>query len=377
MTPDEQFMVQALRLAKRAYGQTSPNPMVGAVLVQDGEVIGRGWHHRAGAPHAEIEALADAARRHRSASGATVYVTLEPCCTHGRTPPCTEALIRAGVRRVVVAAVDPNPRHAGQGLVRLREAGITVDSGVLEAESNRLNEAFNHWIVHRIPWVTAKSAMTLDGKIATASGQSKWITGPKSRAHAQRLRLGVDAVLVGVETVLADDPSLTVRTQPGFRRPAWHPVKLRIILDTRARTPLESRLVSDDGRASTLIVVSELADPARIAALQARVTVIRAPERDGRIDLAWLMPELGRMGVLHLLVEGGGTVLASFFEAGLVHRIAFFYAPRILGGEESRRSVAGQGFRSLAEAPSLTDVESRRFGEDLFITARVVRPTSG
>ena len=377
MTPDEQFMVQALRLAKRAYGQTSPNPMVGAVLVQDGEVIGRGWHHRAGAPHAEIEALADAARRQRSVSGATVYVTLEPCCTHGRTPPCTEALIRAGVSRVVVAAVDPNPRHAGQGLVRLREAGITVDSGVLEAESNRLNEAFNHWIVHRIPWVTAKSAMTLDGKIATASGQSKWITGPKSRAHAQRLRLGVDAVLVGVETVLADDPSLTVRTQPGFRRPAWHPVKLRIILDTRARTPLESRLVSDDGRASTLIVVSELADPARIAALQARVTVIRAPERDGRIDLAWLMPELGRMGVLHLLVEGGGTVLASFFEAGLVHRIAFFYAPRILGGEESRRSVAGQGFRSLAEAPSLTDVESRRFGEDLFITARVVRPTSG
>ena len=377
MTPDEQFMDQALRLAKRAYGQTSPNPMVGAVLVQDGEVIGRGWHHRAGAPHAEIEALADAARRQRSVSGATVYVTLEPCCTHGRTPPCTEALIRAGVRRVVVAAVDPNPRHAGQGLVRLREAGITVDSGVLEAESNRLNEAFNHWIVHRIPWVTAKSAMTLDGKIATASGQSKWITGPKSRAHAQHLRLGVDAVLVGVETVLADDPSLTVRTQPGFRRPAWHPVKLRIILDTRARTPLESRLVSDDGRASTLIVVSELADPARIAALQARVTVIRAPERDGRIDLAWLMPELGRMGVLHLLVEGGGTVLASFFEAGLVHRIAFFYAPRILGGEESRRSVAGQGFRSLAEAPSLTDVESRRFGEDLFITARVVRPTSG
>ena len=377
MTPDEQFMAQALRLAKRAYGQTSPNPMVGAVLVQDGDVIGRGWHHRAGAPHAEIEALADAARRQRSVSGATVYVTLEPCCSHGRTPPCTEALIRAGVRRVVIAAVDPNPRHAGQGLVRLREAGITVDSGVLEAESNRLNEAFNHWIVHRIPWVTAKSAMTLDGKIATASGQSKWITGPKSRAHAQRLRLGADAVLVGVETVLADDPSLTVRTQPGFRRPAWHPVKLRIILDTRARTPLGCRLVSDDGKASTLIVVSESADPAKIAALQARVTVIRAPEREGRIDLQWLMPELGRMGILHLLVEGGGTVLASFFGAGLVHRIAFFYAPRILGGEESRRSVAGRGFRSLAEAPGLTEVESRRFGEDLFITARVVRATSG
>ena len=377
MTPDEQFMAQALRLAKRAYGQTSPNPMVGAVLVQDGEVIGRGWHHRAGAPHAEIEALADAARRQRSVSGATVYVTLEPCCTHGRTPPCTEALIRAGVRRVVIAAVDPNPRHAGQGLVRLREAGITVDSGVLEAESNRINEAFNHWIVHRIPWVTAKSAMTLDGKIATASGESKWITGPQSRAHAQHLRLGVDAVLVGVETVLADDPSLTVRTQPGFRRPAWLPMKRRIILDTRARTPLGCRLVSDDERASTLVVVGESAAREAVEALQTRVTVLQAPEREGRIDLAWLMSELGRMGILHLLVEGGGTVLASFFAAGLVHRTAFFYAPRILGGEESRRSVAGRGFRSLAEAPSLTDVESRRFGEDLFIIARVVRATSG
>jgi diaminohydroxyphosphoribosylaminopyrimidine deaminase/5-amino-6-(5-phosphoribosylamino)uracil reductase len=285
--------------------------------------------------------------------------------------------MRAGVSRVVVAAVDPNPRHAGHGLVLLREAGITVDSGVLEAKSNRINEAFNHWIVHRIPWVTAKSAMTLDGKIATASGESKWITGPQSRAHAQHLRLGVDAVLVGVETVLADDPSLTVRTQPGFRRPAWVPMKRRIILDTRARTPLGCRLVSDDERASTLVVVGESAAREAVEALQTRVTVLQAPEREGRIDLAWLMSELGRMGVLHLLVEGGGTVLASFFAAGLVHRTAFFYAPRILGGEESRRSVAGRGFRSLAEAPSLTDVESRRFGEDLFITARVVRATSG
>ena len=219
--------------------------------------------------------------------------------------------------------------------------------------------------------------MTLDGKIATASGESKWITGPQSRAHAQHLRLGVDAVLVGVETVLADDPSLTVRTQPGFRRPAWLPMKRRIILDTRARTPLGCRLVSDDERASTLVVVGESAAREAVEALQTRVTVLQAPEREGRIDLAWLMSELGRMGVLHLLVEGGGTVLASFFAAGLVHRTAFFYAPRILGGEESRRSVAGRGFRSLAEAPSLADVESRRFGEDLFITARVVRATSG
>jgi diaminohydroxyphosphoribosylaminopyrimidine deaminase / 5-amino-6-(5-phosphoribosylamino)uracil reductase len=377
MTPDERFMAQALRLAKRAYGRTSPNPMVGAVLVREGQVIGRGWHHKAGAPHAEVEALADAARRGHAVAGATIYVTMEPCCTYGRTPPCTEALMRAGVSRVVVAAVDPNPRHAGRGLELLRQAGITVDSGALAAESQRLNEAFNHWIVNRTPWVTAKSAMTLDGKIATASGESKWITGPASRAHAHRLRLGADAVLVGVETVLADDPSLTLRTQPGFRVPAAVPLKRRIILDTRARTPLSCRLVSDEARANTLVVVGESADPAKIAALQARVMLILAPEREGRIDLQWLLPELGQMSIQHLLVEGGGTVLAAFFESGLVHRTAFFYAPRILGGEESRRSVAGRGFRSLAEAPSLTDVESRRFGEDLFITARVVRATSG
>lgn len=377
MTVDERFMAQALGLAKRAYGRTSPNPMVGAVLVREGQVIGRGWHHKAGAPHAEVEALADAARRRHAVAGATIYVTMEPCCTYGRTPPCTEALMRAGVSRVVVAAVDPNPRHAGRGLELLRQAGITVDSGALAAESQRLNEAFNHWIVNRTPWVTAKSAMTLDGKIATASGESKWITGPASRAHAHRLRLGADAVLVGVETVLADDPSLTLRTQPGFRVPAAVPLKRRIILDTRARTPLGCRLASDEARANTLVVVGESADPAKIAALQARVMLIRAPEREGRIDLQWLLPELGQMSIQHLLVEGGGTVLAAFFESGLVHRTAFFYAPRILGGEESRRSVAGRGFRSLAEAPSLTDVESRRFGEDLFITARVVRATSG
>jgi diaminohydroxyphosphoribosylaminopyrimidine deaminase/5-amino-6-(5-phosphoribosylamino)uracil reductase len=377
MTLDERFMAEALRLAKRAYGQTSPNPLVGAILVRDGEVIGRGWHHKAGAPHAEVEALADADRRRHAVVGATIYVTLEPCCTYGRTPPCTEALMRAGVSRVVVAAVDPNPRHAGHGLELLRQAGITVDSGVLAAESQRLNEAFNHWIVHRTPWVTAKSAMTLDGKIATASGESKWITGPASRAHAHRLRLGADAVLVGVETVLADDPSLNLRTQPGFRVPAAVPLKRRIVLDTRARTPLGCRLVSDEGRSNTIVVVGESAARKAVEALRTRVTVLQAPEREGRIDLAWLMPELGRLGVLHLLVEGGGTVLAAFFEAGLVHRTAFFYAPLILGGEDSRRSVAGHGFRSLAEAPRLTDVESRRLGEDLFITARVVRPALG
>ena len=216
----------ALRLARRGYGATSPNPMVGAVLVKGGKIIGRGWHRRAGLPHAEIEALRDAQKRGHNPRGATLYVTLEPCCTHGRTPPCTDAIIAAGIKQVVVGATDPNPKHAGKGFKILRRAGIEVLWGVrpragalntanarrteIADECAKLNEAFNHWIVHRTPFVTVKAAMTLDGKIATASGESKWITGEKARAHGMKLRQGSDAILVGINTILADDPSLTV-----------------------------------------------------------------------------------------------------------------------------------------------------------------------
>jgi diaminohydroxyphosphoribosylaminopyrimidine deaminase/5-amino-6-(5-phosphoribosylamino)uracil reductase len=372
MNPDPAHMRLALRLAMRAYGCTSPNPLVGAVLVRNGRVIGKGWHHRAGKPHAEIEALRDAERRGETVRGATIYVTLEPCCSHGRTPPCTDALIRAGVERVVVAATDPNPKHAGRGFEILRAAGIPVEHGVMAAESNRMNEAFNHWIVHRTPFVTAKIAMTLDGKIATASGESKWITGPESRAHAHRLRLGADATLVGLGTVLADDPSLTVRSQPGLRLPKDFPAKRRVVLDSKARTPLDSKLVTDEFRANTIVVTSEEAPKRRVAALRERVTVLQLPARERRIDLSRLMVELGALNISSVLVEGGGEVLGAFFEQGLVHRTAFFYAPMILGGRESKKAVAGAGFRSLAEAPSLADIESRRFGDDLFVTARVV-----
>lgn len=214
---DESFMRRALALARRGYGTTSPNPMVGAVLVKGGRIIGQGWHHCAGEPHAEIEALRNAERRRNSPEGATLYVTLEPCCTHGRTPPCTAAIKAAGIKRVVVAAKDPNPQHAGRGFLILRRAGIEVEHGVLAEEATKLNEALNHWIVQRTPFVTVKAAMTLDGKIATASGESKWITGEEARAEGMRLRAGADAILVGVNTVLADDPSLTVRETPKTR----------------------------------------------------------------------------------------------------------------------------------------------------------------
>src|SRR5438094_5149552 len=221
---DTHFMRLALRLARRGYGRTSPNPMVGAVLVRNEKIIGRGWHRRAGEPHAEIEAIRDVERRGGSARGATLYVTLEPCSTHGRTPACTEAIRTAGIRRVVAATTDANPKHAGRGFQILRRAGIEVVTGVLAEESDRLNEAFNHWIVHRTPFVTVKPAMTLDGKIATAAGESKWITGEKARGQAMKLRHGADAILAGVNTVLADDPSLTARSprsvirNPNLRR---------------------------------------------------------------------------------------------------------------------------------------------------------------
>jgi diaminohydroxyphosphoribosylaminopyrimidine deaminase/5-amino-6-(5-phosphoribosylamino)uracil reductase len=362
-------MRRALALARRAYGDASPNPLVGAVLVKAGRIIGEGWHHRAGQPHAEIEALRDAERRGHRVRGATLYVTLEPCCTHGRTPPCTEAIKVAGIRRVVVGAVDPNPKHAGRGLSILKRAGIVVTSGVLVDEATRLNEAFNHWIVHRTPFVLVKAAMTLDGKIATASGESKWITGEKSRALGMKLRQGADAILVGVNTVRADDPGLTIR---GQRSEVKGQKKLRrVILDSRARTPLTSRVVSDEVAALTTIVVTRDAPARRAAALRKRVNVWVAPERRGRVDLRWLLKKLGAENITSLLVEGGGEVNASFLMSHLAQRIAFFYAPKVLGGRDARKAVAGDGARSLAETLLLENVEWRRLGEDLFLTARV------
>jgi len=364
---DKVFMRQALRLARRGLGRTSPNPMVGAVLVRGGKLLGAGWHRRAGWPHAEVEALRDATRRGAPVRGATLFVTLEPCCTHGRTPPCTEAIVAAGIRRVVVAATDPNPCHAGRGFDLLRAAGIAVETGVLADEATRLNEVFNHWVVQRTPFVTVKAAMTLDGKIATASGESKWITGPPARAAGMRLRFAADAVLVGINTVLADNPALTVRGPAGRLRKAPR----RIVLDALARTPAESVVASDAFAGRTTVVVSSSAPPARVKRLAQRVQVLTAPVHEGRIDLAWLLAHLGGEGVASVLVEGGGEVNAAFLESGLAQRVAFFYAPKILGGRDARRGVAGAGARSLQDLIELREVVWRRVGEDLLLQARV------
>jgi len=366
---DAQHMRLALRLARRGCGATSPNPMVGAVLVKGGKILGRGWHHRAGEPHAEIEALRNAEKLGHPVRGATIFVTLEPCCTHGRTPPCTEAIIAAGIKCVVVGATDPNPQHAGRGFEILRSAGIKVISGILTEECTRLNEAFNHWIVQRTPLVTVKAAMTLDGKIATASGESKWITGERARAYGMKLRQGHDAILVGINTVLADDPSLTFR--PSGRAKATHRLR-RIVLDSQARTPLTAKLVTDEDAYLTTIVVSKDAPKKRVAALAAQANVLVAPAgKKSSLNLSWLLEGLGAVGITSLLVEGGGEVNASFLLGGLAQRVAFFYAPKILGGRDSRKGVAGDGVKSLSEVVPLTDLHWQKLGADLLLTARV------
>jgi diaminohydroxyphosphoribosylaminopyrimidine deaminase / 5-amino-6-(5-phosphoribosylamino)uracil reductase len=407
------YMRLALRLALRGYGMTSPNPMVGVVLVKGGKIIGRGWHHRAGLPHAEIEALRDAQKRGQNPRGSTLYVTLEPCSTHGRTPPCCEAIIAAGIQRVVVGAIDPNPNHAGKGFNILRRAGVEVVAfdgrarqssarrsrfanfrrarsdapylGIAE-DCERLNEMFNHWIVHRTPFVIVKAGMTLDGKIATASGESKWITSAESREFAMQLRRGVDAILVGVNTVLADDPSLTVRDKKGNIEHRTTNVERRtpkrIVLDSMARTPLESKVVSDEFAGMTTIVVARNAPQKRVAALAKRVNVMIAPRIRTRrarsdapyhIDLRWLMKKLGAENVTSLLVEGGGEVHESFVVGGLTQRVAFFYAPKVLGGRDSHKAVAGEGVRAAVGIIELEKIEWRKVGADLFMTGRVVK----
>jgi diaminohydroxyphosphoribosylaminopyrimidine deaminase/5-amino-6-(5-phosphoribosylamino)uracil reductase len=362
-TADLRFMRVALRLAGRGFGRTSPNPMVGAVLVRDGAIIGQGWHRRAGGPHAEIEALSAAGGK---THGATLYVSLEPCCTHGRTPPCTDAIIPAGIGRVVAAAQDPNPVHRGKGFEILKKAGIAVEVGLLRNEAEEMNEAFNHWIVNRAPFVTVKAAMSLDGKIATINGESKWITGEKARREGTKMRAGADAILVGVNTIIRDDPSLTIRL-PGFEEKELR----RIVLDPRARTPLAAKVVSDASRSLTTLVVSAAAPKRKVTALSKRVRLLEAPTKNGVLDLPWLLRELGGENVASLLVEGGGETNATFLEAGLVQRVAFFYAPLVIGGRNAPVSVGGKGVQLLRDRISLRNESWRRVGLDLFLSARV------
>lgn len=351
------MMRRALALARRGGGRTSPNPAVGCVIVRDGEIVGEGWHRKAGTPHAEVHALRQAGDRAR---GADVYVTLEPCSHHGRTPPCAEALIKAGVQRVHAAMMDPNPLVSGRGLALLRDAGIAVECGILEQECRLLNEAFIKHVTTGMPFVILKSAMTLDGKTATANGDSKWITCEESRRYVHSLRAKVDAIMVGVGTVLADDPQLTCRMVRG-KDPQ------RIVVDSRLRTPRTAALFHLDSPAKTLVATIEN-DPEKINALQALgAEPLVCAESEGRVDLEDMLRRLGSLGIQSILLEGGRELVGAALRKGLVDKFLLFYAPKIVAGEDGYGLCSGQGVSRMGDAFHLRNTSVRRFAEDFLV----------
>lgn len=351
----------AFRLAAKAQGATRPNPMVGALVVRGGRIVGRGFHRGAGRPHAEVIALQQAGG---SARGATLYVSLEPCAHFGRTPPCTHAILNSGIRRVVVAMRDPNPKIRGRGLKQLWAQGIRTTVGVLKEEAKRLNRIFVTWMTRRRPFVAVKAAQSLDGKIATRTGESRWISGPQARGWVHRLRSQVDAILVGVETLLKDDPRLTVRR--GGR--SGSPVK--VILDSRLRTPPSARIFSS--HTPVIIATTKRASSEREKRLhRAGAEIIRFPAQGGRVPLKTLLRELARREISHLLIEGGGQVIASAFEARAVDEMHCIIAAKVLGGERSPTAVEGVGVASLKRAIPVRNITVKRLGSDLLVTGDV------
>lgn len=358
---DRDYMGLALELAERGMGWTSPNPMVGAVLVKDGRIIGQGWHAKYGGLHAERSALKACTESPR---GAAMYVTLEPCCHHGRQPPCTEAILEAGIARVVVGSDDPNPLVAGKGIALLREQGVVVETGVLKTECDALNQVFFHYIRTKRPYVVMKYAMTLDGKIATRTGKSQWITGEEARLRVHRDRHRYTAIMVGVGTVLADDPLLTCRMEGG-KNP------IRIICDSQLRTPLDSQLVRT-ARDVPTILATVCTDGARRASYEtAGCRVLTVPARDGRVDLTALMEQLGGKGIDSVLLEGGGTLNWAALEGGVVQRVQAYIAPKLFGGASAKPPVGGLGVDAPDQAVRLKHSTVTRIGDDFLIESEV------
>lgn len=355
------YIKRALRLARKAEGRTMPNPMVGAVIVKGKRIISEDYHKRPGEPHAEALALKKAGK---SAKDATLYVNLEPCChTDKRTPPCTKAIINSGIKKVVVSMKDPNPKVLGRGILELKKAGIDVKTGILEDAANRLNEAYIKYITTGKPFVTIKVAMTLDGKIATSEGQSKWITGSRARLLVHKLRSRADAILTAIGTVKADDPELTVRgsltpAKLGRHRP------MRVVIDPLLEIPINAKLLKTPPQ--TIIVTKEKGLPSlKLEKLEkSNIYIIKFK---GKLDLNWLMERLGEMGVMSVLIEGGSSLNAHCFEDGIVDKVMFFIAPKIIGGRESYPAVGGRAVRSLEEAYRLKDMKVRHIGEDILI----------
>lgn len=359
----EKYMSEALELAKKGMGFVSPNPMVGAVIVRDGEIIGRGWHKKYGDLHAERSAFAYCDEHGIDCRGADMYVTLEPCCHHGKQPPCTDAVIEHGIRRVFIGSADPNPLVAGKGVKILRDYGIEVTENILREECDRLNEIFFHYITTGIPFVTMKYAMTMDGKIACYTGESKWITGEMAREHVHRDRLRHAAIMVGVGTVLADDPLLTCRLENG-RDP------VRIICDSHLRIPLDSNIIKTAKEVSTTIATLEC-DQQCQEYTDRGCTVLRTKEKNGHIDLMDLVKQLGAMNIDSILLEGGGQLNWSALESGIVNKVQAYIAPKIFGGENAKSPVSGIGADSPSKAYLLDDQQIIKIGDDLLIESRV------
>lgn len=359
---DEKYMRLAMQLAGNAIGRTSPNPLVGAVIVKDNRVVGCGWHRKAGTPHAEVHALNQAGEL---AQGADVYVTLEPCAHYGKTPPCAKALVEAKVKNVYGGLLDVNPKVAGKGFKILEDAGIHVEYGFLQDELRKQNEVFFKWIEHKKPFVVLKAAMTLDGKIATATGQSKWITNETSRAYGYKLRDIYDGIMVGINTVIEDNPMLTARVDGG-KNP------IRIVVDSSLKIDINANVVQDKS-AKTIIAITDKADKDKILKLQAQDVDVIVVDKDknDKVDIEKLLDILGQQNICSILVEGGATLSGSFVAKKLVDKVYFFIAPKIVGGKEAKTPVAGTGILNLQEALALKDIQIEKLEEDILIIGRV------
>lgn len=351
-------MKQALALAKKGWGRTNPNPLVGAVIVKEDEIIGQGYHHQLGDAHAEIEAL-NAAKK--DVKGATLYVNLEPCSHFGRTPPCVQTIIQTGIKEVVIGMEDPNPMVSGNGIRILKEAGITVITNVLENEAKALNDIFIKYITHKEPYVILKAAMTLDGKIAAHTGDSKWVTGAKARAHVHQIRERVSAIMVGINTVLLDNPSLTTRTINKLDC-------TRIIVDSQGRIPLGSQVINSDSKAKTILATTTRIPTEKESLLKEKgLILIKCDGKDGRVDLQLLMKELYKLEIDSILLEGGGTLNWSAIESGIVDKVMFYIAPKLIGGANAITPIEGNGFPIMNKALSLKNLTMKKLGEDFLM----------
>ncbi|WP_099362662.1 bifunctional diaminohydroxyphosphoribosylaminopyrimidine deaminase/5-amino-6-(5-phosphoribosylamino)uracil reductase RibD [Fredinandcohnia onubensis] len=360
---DQDYMNLAINVAKAGVGQTTPNPVVGAVIVNDGRVVGIGAHLKAGEPHAEVHAIRMAGER---AQNATAYVTLEPCSHHGKTPPCADLLITNKVKRVVVATTDPNPLVAGKGIAKLKAAGIEVEVGVCKEQADALNAVFFHYLDKKRPYVTLKSATTLDGKIATVTGESKWITGEAARQDVHLYRSIHDAILVGVNTVLMDNPSLTTRLPNGTGK---NPI--RVILDSKLRTPLESQIVND-GKAETWIIVSNQVNQEKMNEFSEKKSVRIIQLQEANLSINTMLTRLGEEGISSIFVEGGAEVNGSFLKEKAINQVIVYLAPKLFGGKQAPTAIGGSGIESIDDSLQLTIKSVEQLGEDVKIIAEPV-----